>query len=171
MLYNARFLYVGYSFLNNLIRFFLSKNKTETGIVCPSKAYLNFLRCYLHIETLSVLYFFPPTGSQSKCRSFSRLVLERRSRRMVVGNSYHDNSGVRNRKLNNIPSCHLTWPIKLISSFLTTTKVTGIRSISNYIKLDTTESQIATRGFAVHKLIIIHDINMFCFISRLKFHL
>ena len=121
--------------------------------------------------TFNIQIFFPPTGSQSKCRSFSRLVLERRSRRMVVGNSYHDNSGVRNRKLNNIPSCHLTWPIKLISSFLTTTKVTGIRSISNYIKLATTESQIVTRGFAVHKLIIIHDINMFCFISRLKFHL
>ena len=42
-------------------------------------------------------------------------------------------------------------PIKLISNFLTTTKVTGIRSISKYIKLATTESQIAATGFAVHK--------------------
>ena len=129
-------------------RFFLSKKKTDTNVVCPAKAYLDLLRCYLHIENVSVLYFqqlniLSATGSQSKCRSFSRLVLERRSRRMVVGSGYYDNSGVRNCKLNNNLSCHLTQPIKLIPSFHTTTKVTGIRSISNHIKLAITESQIA----------------------------
>ena len=90
---------------------------------------------------------------------------------MVVGSGYYDNSGVRNCKLNNNLSCHLTQPIKLIPSFHTTTKVTGIRSISNHIKLPITESQIATPGLAVHKLITKRNINMFYFISRLKFHL
>ena len=91
---------------------------------------------------------------------------------MVVGSGYYDNSGVRNCKLNNNLSCHLTQPIKLIPSFHTTTKVTGIRSISNHIKLAITESQIANSPpFAVHKLITKRNINMFYFISRLKFHL
>ena len=54
----------------------------------------NSCHCSLVSKTINLF-----TGSQSKFRSFSRLVLERCSRRIVVGSGYHDNSRVRDSKL------------------------------------------------------------------------
>ena len=54
----------------------------------------NSYHCSLVSTTINLF-----TGSQSKFRSFSRLVLERCSRRIVVGSGYHDNSRVSDCKL------------------------------------------------------------------------